>query len=107
MYMELWAYATRRPELRERLAEMYQRWRGYLAEVIASAQWAGVVSREINPAKTAGMVVAIFEGMQLQLLVEEDVLSPLDIAKLTLRMLRPTRPEREAQADQNSNPRPL
>lgn len=97
LYMEFWAYATRNPALRARLAEMYQRWRSYLAEVIASAQWAGVVSREINPEKTAGMVIAIFEGMQLQLLIEEDVIAPLDIAKLTLRMLRPTRPEREAQ----------
>ncbi|MFZ5816853.1 MAG: TetR family transcriptional regulator [Bacillota bacterium] len=96
LYMEFWAYATRSPALRARVADLYQRWRAYLADVIAAAQATGVVSREVNPEKTAGMVIAIFEGMQLQLLIEEDVISPLDIAKLTLRMLRPTRAEREA-----------
>lgn len=95
LYMEFWAYATRSQPLRSKLAEMYQRWRGYLADLLVAAQQAGLVSREVNPLKTAGMVIAVFEGMQLQLLIEEDVISPLDIAKLIMRMLRPTRSERD------------
>lgn len=98
LYMEFWAYATRNHALRERMAEMYHRWRSYLADLIVAAQGVGVISREVSPAKTAGMVIAIFEGMQLQLLMEEDVLSPLDVVKLLIRMLRPTRGERGALA---------
>lgn len=99
LYMEFWAYATRNSALRERMAEMYRRWREYLSDLVRAAQEVGAVSREINPEKTAGMVIAIFEGMQLQLLMEEDVLSPLDIVKLLLRMLRPTRSERAQAGD--------
>ncbi len=102
LYMEFWSYATRNEALRVRMAEMYQKWRSYLSDLILEAQQAGAISREVNAPKTAGMIIAIFEGMQLQLLMEEDVLSPLDIVKLLLRMLRPTRTERERETDQRA-----
>lgn len=98
LYMEFWSYATRNEVLRTRMAEMYQKWRAYLSDLIHEAQQAGAISREVNPQKTAGMIIAIFEGMQLQLLMEEDVLSPLDVVKLLQRMLRPTRAERDRDA---------
>lgn len=102
LYMEFWSYATRNETLRVRMAEMYQKWRSYLSDLISEAQQAGAISREVNAHKTAGMIIAIFEGMQLQLLMEEDVLSPLDVVKLLIRMLRPTRTEREKEPDQRS-----
>jgi len=94
LYMEFWAYATRNAAVRERMAEMYKRWRANLGELVRAAQGQGIVSREINAEKAASLIIAIFEGLQLQLLIEEDALPMRDVARFLVRMFRPTRGER-------------
>jgi AcrR family transcriptional regulator len=64
---ELWAETLRNPEMREHTLHSMQAWRDALAALIEKGQGEGVFGREIDPEACAMVLIASFEGLQLQL----------------------------------------
>ena len=54
-------------EIRAELAELYRRWRGHLAEVLAAKEREGVVSLDADPESVASLLFALGDGLGLQL----------------------------------------
>jgi len=64
---ELWAETLRNPEMREHTLRSMRAWRDALAALIEKGQEEGVFGREIDPQACAMVLIASFEGLQLQL----------------------------------------
>jgi AcrR family transcriptional regulator len=64
---ELWAETLRNPEMREHTLRSMEAWRNALAALIEKGQEEGVFGREIDPQACAMVLIASFEGLQLQL----------------------------------------
>jgi AcrR family transcriptional regulator len=64
---ELWAETLRNPEMREHTLRSMRAWRDALAALIEKGQEEGIFDREIDPEACAMVLIATFEGLQLQL----------------------------------------
>lgn len=64
---ELWAETLRNPEMHEHTQRSMRAWRDALAALIVKGQEEGLFDREIDPKACAMVLIATFEGLQLQL----------------------------------------
>jgi AcrR family transcriptional regulator len=70
LWVELWLRAARDPELRPVAARLYERYRDWVAEILAS----GVESGEFDcddPERLADLAMALFDGMGLRALLRD------------------------------------
>jgi len=67
VYPELWAETLRNAEMREHALRSLGAWRDALATLIEKGQAEGIFDREIDPKACAMVLIATFEGLQLQL----------------------------------------
>jgi len=67
VHPEVWAETLRNAEMREQARRSMQAWRDALATLIAKGQIEGVFDREVDPKACAMVLIATFEGLQLQL----------------------------------------
>ena len=67
VYPELWAETLRNAEMREHALRSLGAWRDALAALIEKGQREGIFDREIDPKACAMVLIATFEGLQLQL----------------------------------------
>lgn len=67
VWAELWGEAMRDPEFQAVNERLYSEWRQIIAEVITRAQRDGV-AREGDPVELANMLVAMIDGLALQVL---------------------------------------
>lgn len=65
------------PAVRGTLEALFERWTGEIAKVIAEAQKAGAVSREVPARTLAGFLLSAWEGAVMRAKVERDR-APLD-----------------------------
>jgi AcrR family transcriptional regulator len=67
VHPELWAETLRNAEMREHTLHSMLAWRDALAALIEKGQDEGIFGREIDPQACAMVLIATFEGLQLQL----------------------------------------
>jgi AcrR family transcriptional regulator len=69
---EMISASRRSDEIRAELAELYRRWRGQLAEALREKQRQGVVELDAEPEAVASMLLALGDGMGVQLISDPD-----------------------------------
>lgn len=67
MYLELWAETLRNPEMHEQARHSVRAWRDALAALIEKGQAEGLFHPEQDANTSAMILIAMFEGLQLQL----------------------------------------
>jgi AcrR family transcriptional regulator len=67
VHPELWAETLRNAEMREQAGRSMQAWRDALAALIEKGQGEGIFDPEIDPKACAMVLIATYEGLQLQL----------------------------------------
>lgn len=70
LWVELWLRAARDPELRPVSAQLYDRYRGWLLEVIEAGVRAGEFSTD-DPERVADLAVGLFDGLGLRVLLRD------------------------------------
>ncbi|MBI1886642.1 MAG: TetR/AcrR family transcriptional regulator [Chloroflexi bacterium] len=63
---EFAAHAARNEKVRERLSEMYGRWRAFLIELIEREKERGRVRADLDPEFAASLLIAVVEGSMIQ-----------------------------------------
>ena len=82
--------ASRRSDyVRDELAEVYNRWREHLADVLREKERAGVIKPRADAAAVAAVVLALVDGFGLQLVSdpERDASEALEVGITTVRWL--------------------
>jgi AcrR family transcriptional regulator len=79
LWAELWLGAARDPSLRPIAAQMYARYRTWIATAIAEGVAAGEFA-EVDPVKTADLAMAVIDGLGLRVLLGDPSM-PLDRAR--------------------------
>jgi AcrR family transcriptional regulator len=79
LWAELWLGAARDPSLRPTAAQMYARYRSWIAAAIAEGVAAGEFA-DVDPVKTADLAMAVIDGLGLRVLLGDPSM-PLDQAR--------------------------
>jgi AcrR family transcriptional regulator len=79
LWAELWLGAARDPSLRPIAAQMYARYRTWIAAAIAEGVAAGEFAR-VDPNATADLAMALIDGLGLRVLLRDPSM-PLDLAR--------------------------
>jgi AcrR family transcriptional regulator len=79
LWAELWLGAARDPSLRPIAAQMYARYRTWIATAIAEGVAAGEFAR-VDPGETADLAMALIDGLGLRVLLGDPSM-PLDKAR--------------------------
>jgi AcrR family transcriptional regulator len=79
LWAELWLGAARDPSLRPIAAQMYARYRTWIAAAIAEGVAAGEFA-DVDPVKTADLAMAVIDGLGLRVLLGDPSM-PLDQAR--------------------------
>jgi AcrR family transcriptional regulator len=79
LWAELWLGAARDPSLRPIAAQMYARYRSWIATAIAEGVAAGEFAR-VDPAETADLAMALIDGLGLRVLLGDPAM-PLEQAR--------------------------
>jgi AcrR family transcriptional regulator len=79
LWAELWLGAARDPSLRPIAAQMYARYRTWIAAAIAEGIAAGEFA-DVDPVKTADLAMAVIDGLGLRVLLGDPAM-PLDRAR--------------------------
>jgi AcrR family transcriptional regulator len=69
LWVELWLRAAREPELRPVAARLYERYRDWVAEIIAAGVDAGEFACE-EPRRLADQAMALFDGFGIRVLLD-------------------------------------
>jgi AcrR family transcriptional regulator len=98
--VQVWAEAVRNPELAARASEVYQRLRGYFAEVARRGQAAGTLPTDAVPEQMGAIMLSLVQGFIVQRLLVSDTTTDGYLAGMTA-LLSPTpsgsEPHRAAQ----------
>lgn len=66
LYLEFWLYAARHEKARQRLAQSYEMWRSFLAQILERGQREGIINPRIDPAIAASALMGLVSGINLQ-----------------------------------------
>jgi AcrR family transcriptional regulator len=66
LWMELWTWALRDPDLRAAREGFDRRWRAVIETVVADGVAAGEFAADIDPAQTALAIAALIDGLTVQ-----------------------------------------
>lgn len=70
LYIEFLAQSTKNEEVKRKMAKMYNDWREFLIVLIEKFQQAGLVPQALDKNFVAKLIIAIFDGFNIQALVE-------------------------------------
>lgn len=73
IYLEFIANANRSEEVKKHMSAMYREWREFLTEKFTEMQAAGGLKLMGDPALMASLVIAIFDGFNMQAHVDEQI----------------------------------
>jgi AcrR family transcriptional regulator len=79
LWAELWLGAARDPSLRPIAAQMYARYRTWIAAAVAEGVAAGEFAR-VDPGATADLAMALIDGLGLRVLLRDPSM-PLELAR--------------------------
>lgn len=66
LLIEIWAEASKNPQLNALCAAGYVRWRAFLAGLLREGIADGQITPEVNPDELAAILVAMFDGLMVQ-----------------------------------------
>lgn len=66
LHLEMWAEASKHPHLHALIAEGYERWRSFVADLLRQGIAQGELRSEVDPDALAAILVAVFDGLSLQ-----------------------------------------
>jgi AcrR family transcriptional regulator len=75
LWVELWLRGARDPDLRPVSAQLYERYRGWLLEVIEAGIEAGEFEAS-DPERVADLAVGLFDGLGLRILLRDPGMDP-------------------------------
>jgi len=87
IFIEFLAQAARKENVKKRMAEMYRNWRRFLSIILQEAKDAELFSEEIDLEVAASLFIALFDGFNLQALVDHEAMSINDIIMALNRIL--------------------
>lgn len=88
VFIEFLSHAARNQVIREKMASMYKNWRFFIKNVILGLQIKGSVSKSIDPYFTASLLIAIFDGINLQHLVDKAQINRDKIIEIMIKLLK-------------------
>lgn len=68
---EIWAEASKDPNLKRLCAQGYHRWKAFLADLLREGMAQGQVKRDVDPDAIATILVAVFDGLTLMETITE------------------------------------
>lgn len=84
LLLEMWAEASKNPQVNALCARGYQNWRAFLADVLRDGIAEGILKPWLDPDALAQILVAVFDGLSLQEGITHTKIAWRDIAE-TLR----------------------
>lgn len=75
MFIEFLAHASRNENVKQKMAEMYLSWRTFLINILEEAKRNNFISPQLDSRATAAVVIALFDGFNMQNLVDNEVIS--------------------------------
>lgn len=77
---EIWAEASKDPNLKALCAHGYDRWKAFLADLLREGIAQGAIRRDVDPEAIAAILVAVFDGLTLMQTITERA---VDWARIT------------------------
>ena len=71
LWVELWLRAVREPDLRPVAARMYERYRSWMTDVIATGVASGEFSADLDVARVADVAIALLDGTGVRALFDD------------------------------------
>lgn len=66
LLLEIWAEASKNPQLNAQCAAGYERWRSFLAALLREGIASGQIKPDVDPDRLAAILVAMYDGLMLQ-----------------------------------------
>lgn len=66
LQLEIWAEASKNPQLNGLWAAGYERWRSFLADLLRKGIATGQIKPDVDPDELASILVAMYDGLMLQ-----------------------------------------
>lgn len=66
LLLEIWAEASKNPQMNALCAGAYERWRGFLSDLLRQGMASGQIKADVDADALAAILVAIFDGLSLQ-----------------------------------------
>jgi AcrR family transcriptional regulator len=85
LWMELWAWALRDPDLAATREELERRWRRTIAEVVRYGQGRGEFG-EADPEEFAVLLAALLDGLAVQIALRDSEVTPDRVRELALKL---------------------
>lgn len=74
IFIEFLAHASRNESVKLRMAYMYRNWRKFLSAILEELKKSNCISLQINSETTAALFIALFDGFNMQNLVEDEAI---------------------------------
>lgn len=87
IFIEFLAQAARKENVKKQMANMYRNWRSFMFEVLEQAKKADLISNNIDSNIAAALFIALFDGFNLQTLVDNGSMSIKDTAAAIHRII--------------------
>ncbi|MHB1167412.1 MAG: TetR/AcrR family transcriptional regulator [Carboxydocellales bacterium] len=87
IFVEFLAQAGRNEIVRKKMSSMYADWRGFLVKILSQLQEVGYIPKETDTHTTAAVIVAFFDGFNMQNLVEPGIIDSQFIIKYLTKVL--------------------
>jgi AcrR family transcriptional regulator len=87
LFIEFVAHAARNEKVRERLASMYQNWRGFTVETLKQGRELGQIRKDLDVDFIATVLIALIEGMIMQARLAPAVVRPEDAVEPLSRLI--------------------
>jgi AcrR family transcriptional regulator len=84
LWMDLWVYARRHPELLETQRAFAERWHGTIADIIRHGQERGEFGAPDDPDELAVRVAAVTEGLAVHMVLEDPGRTPEHYVEMSL-----------------------
>lgn len=88
IWMQFWAEATTRPELRPQQNEFYERWRTTVERIVEHGQRTGEFRAEVDPTLVAMQLTAMTDGAAIQILTGSPTVTVTAMRELLVAFVR-------------------
>lgn len=87
IFIEFLAQAGRSEKVKEKMSFMYANWRGFLEKILGQLLESGYLPKETNIHSAAALIIAVFDGINMQNLVDPGIIDFQNVSKYIAIML--------------------